>query len=673
MSKRGLEKPLTGMVIAITGMEAKFPIAIYCIFTFVHISGTLSVQRAVFESFIIANGGSVAKTVTNSCTHLVSSETGTKKCQDAAAKGIMIVNEQWIRNKVSEGGSSDSESEGPAIKKAPIVTTSASASGLKGLVFAISGALTVSRAEFEGYIMAQGGAVAKSVTKSVTHLVSAETGTKKCEDAIAKGVVIVNEDWVRNRVANGTNDSKDNVIIPPQSFVPLLTYVEDLLTTEENEGRCEREEGGKNVDKIVFNRYEDEQMEKLYKIISYKKNTEGEEEGEGEGVYTLKSLTDDDDDIILELNDDDLYDNWWTLPPPHTRNRWERFQSKPIAEGVFMTVAKKTLQDNINTQIDKFAASEPIDYHPNSNQVVRDLIHPSLYPLIIDPNSICTDDINYWNRSYEQSRFQWLPSEVMIDNTGKAKFVSPINNFDNEKYPELTNSLENVLTALIPGFEKVWEYCQYMSFTENDGTWDGLEYDPESINPVSFKNTNLQVIVKIADYTFSPGTSFQGVWHYEGMAHENIVMTGLFYPHSDERLNSNGGLEFKRQFTDVEAVKLLARLPQQRPFWVDNDIELGFVPLGYTTTETGKLMVFPNCHAHRVQELINHTSETLKRRLIVFFVVDPNDRITSSKDMPPMPRKISLETALADRLELMQERKQAKQALNPREVELCEH
>jgi len=134
-----------------------------------------------------------------------------------------------------------------------------------------------------------------------------------------------------------------------------------------------------------------------------------------------------------------------------------------------------------------------------------------------------------------------------------------------------------------------------------------------------------------------------------------------------------GGLEFKRQFTDVEGGKLLYGLPQSRPFWLDRIIASGFVPLGYTTTETGKLMVFPNCHAHRVLEMINNTPETLRRRLIVFFVVDPNDRITSSKDVPPMPRKISLETALADRLELMQERKQAKQALNPREVELCEH
>ena len=112
---------------------------------------------------------------------------------------------------------------------------------------------------------------------------------------------------------------------------------------------------------------------------------------------------------------------------------------------------------------------------------------------------------------------------------------------------------------------------------------------------------------------------------------------------------------------------------QTRPPWLDSIIQDGFIPLGRTATETGKLMVFPNCHAHRVLEMANNTNETLHRRLVAFFIVDPNDRITSSKDAPPMPRKVSLETALADRLELMQERKQAKQDLNPRVIELCEH
>lgn len=79
-SKRSSEGILTGFVFAITG--------------------TLSEPRAKFEEYIIQHGGEVVKSVTNTCTHLVSAETGTKKCEDALAKGIAIVDEQWVRQTV---------------------------------------------------------------------------------------------------------------------------------------------------------------------------------------------------------------------------------------------------------------------------------------------------------------------------------------------------------------------------------------------------------------------------------------------------------------------------------------------------------------------------------------------------------------------------------------------
>ena len=56
-----------------------------------------SVSRSEMEGFIQANGGDVVKTVTNKCTHLMSSESGTKKCADAEKKGVAIVDEAWER------------------------------------------------------------------------------------------------------------------------------------------------------------------------------------------------------------------------------------------------------------------------------------------------------------------------------------------------------------------------------------------------------------------------------------------------------------------------------------------------------------------------------------------------------------------------------------------------
>lgn len=247
----------------------------------------------------------------------------------------------------------------------------------------------------------------------------------------------------------------------------------------------------------------------------------------------------------------------------------------------------------------------------------------------------------------------------------------------------------------------MWSYAKKLPYREeDDGDYDGFADEYDVLDPVSFSGCNLQAVVKIADYTFTPGAEFEGVWHYEGvychcalslfnpciflldnglthrlctigMAHEDIVMTGLFYPHSDENLG--GGLEFKRTFTDVEAKQIFYGVPQNRVDWLNKYIEDGFVPLGKTTTETGKFLVFPNSHAHRVMKMKNRSAVTVTRRLVVFFVINPESRIPSSRDHPPMPRQISLDIAVTNRLELMHERKFAKEKLNPRVIELCEH
>lgn len=156
------------------------------------------------------------------------------------------------------------------------------------------------------------------------------------------------------------------------------------------------------------------------------------------------------------------------------------------------------------------------------------------------------------------------------------------------------------------------------------------------------------------------------------MSHENIVMTGLYYPLTDEHLQGHG-IEFKRQFTDQEAQYIASSVPQIRTKWLEEQIQNGFIPLGHITTETSKLIVFPNCHAHRVMKIENLTNKILKRRLLAFFIIDPNKRIESTLEHPPLPRQISLKQALKDRLDLMKERKYYKESLNPRQIELCEH
>lgn len=129
---------------------------------------------------------------------------------------------------------------------------------------------------------------------------------------------------------------------------------------------------------------------------------------------------------------------------------------------------------------------------------------------------------------------------------------------------------------------------------------------------------------------------------------------------------TGGGLEFKRPFTDSEA-KDIEKLSHSSPPWLEDTVSEGFVPLGQVKVGAGSLLVFPNCHAHRVLEMANRASETLRRRVVCFFVVDPALRIPSTM-WHPLPPRVSKETALAERVEQTKQRKQTKQKLNPREI-----
>jgi hypothetical protein len=256
---------------------------------------------------------------------MCSAETETKKCQDAEAKGLAIVDEAWVRARLSGAGggaASASPSKATTSKKKGKQAASdedeeddvgadteedGGGAALAGLVFAITGTLSVPRAQFEKLITDNGGQVAKSVTNACTHLVSAETGTKKCQDAEEKGCAIVDEDWVRARVAMGGSVVGRSDMIPPQSFVPLPTFVNELIATDEDEGRLSYSNAKRNVGQLIYNRDDDEDAEDLWKVVSHKTK-------DGEDEYVIRSEKNPKE--TQELGIDELCDSWMTQPQP---------------------------------------------------------------------------------------------------------------------------------------------------------------------------------------------------------------------------------------------------------------------------------------------------------------------------------------------------------------------
>lgn len=144
------------------------------------------------------------------------------------------------------------------------------------------------------------------------------------------------------------------------------------------------------------------------------------------------------------------------------------------------------------------------DWHPNSNDMVQDLVHPSMYPLVYGRsrglkeevvgvgdaiekwagkgNIIPRDDEHsdpqrdrfrfvvgsgevphqYWSDTY-----QWLPANVAFQDEGGVKFTSYINNLHPNRYPKIYCTLEKLIETALPA----WDQCLALAtgYNERDG------------------------------------------------------------------------------------------------------------------------------------------------------------------------------------------------------------
>ncbi|TVY35684.1 hypothetical protein LOCC1_G007805 [Lachnellula occidentalis] len=151
------------------------------------------------------------------------------------------------------------------------------------------------------------------------------------------------------------------------------------------------------------------------------------------------------------------------------------------------------LQADLRTAFDKLKADQEAspDWHPNSNAMVQDLLHPSMYPLVygrtkgLDEEVVgVTDAIDKWagkgeviEKDNEQpdpadkynmgiggdmlppnfwsDTYQWLPSNVAFQGNGSVKFTSYINNLHPNKHPDIYRTIEKLVEKALPA----WDQC----------------------------------------------------------------------------------------------------------------------------------------------------------------------------------------------------------------------
>ena len=157
---------------------------------------------------------------------------------------------------------------------------------------------------------------------------------------------------------------------------------------------------------------------------------------------------------------------------------------------------------------------------------------------------------------------------------------------------------------------------------------------PPAGKRVSIRSRKLQVIVKLANIVLTPEQPQYpgGSWHVEGMKNERIVASGIYYFVSENISESR--LAFRQACNEPEyeqgddrGVRIVYGLENERSL---NQ------PLGSVRTQADRLIAFPNILQHRVQPFeLADKSRVGRRKILVFFLVDPTDPVVSTATVPP--------------------------------------
>jgi predicted DNA-binding WGR domain protein len=402
-------------------------------------------------------------------------------------------------------------------------------------------------------------------------------------------------------------------------------------------------------------------------------------------VTEVLSIASDYDDLLMSSEGDEF-------PSDEARvhEMWERHQSEDVPDGVAWDdgAVSRELRERLQGHVERLLAEGRPDYHPGTGKIVRDVVHPSLFPFVKGRTKLAPgaqappepkpSEHDFWGRPYERSKFQWLPTPFAVDRDGGVKILSYINNLDRNVYPEVYDDLAELFGVMLPLFESVYGYAKSVAFlSEAVGEHElpeGSSRRKASKSPakISLRGRTLQVITKIVEYQL--GTNpFESVWHVEGMSHENILATGVYVLDRDPVLEG-GDLQLKRAYTQDEAGQLFWNVPQCRSEAMNDMVDKGVVPVGTLGMPAGRLLVFPNSHIHQLTPIrVTGGAKQARRRVIVAWLVNPERPILSTREVRPQQGTMSLADAEKHRLALMKERKLHKQSLNVRAVSLCEH
>ncbi|RLN56985.1 hypothetical protein BBJ29_009819 [Phytophthora kernoviae] len=323
------------------------------------------------------------------------------------------------------------------------------------------------------------------------------------------------------------------------------------------------------------------------------------------------------------------------------------------------------------------------DCHPGSMKQVLDLVHPSLFCCVfgqtkrvstaLDPPAFTTPAEQMHRVMLAESElvekpkscntaYQWIPTDFFVAEGGKpgcdgenaVRILSYINNLHPEQYSDLYDSIGRIFGQFVPLFERMLSDkaggmlpSAFDADMYGHESWHELPRRPiipevvkmpKKQTTVSLRGRMVQVIVKIAEIVLTPDNSKYkgGSWHMEGTSAEKIVGTGIYY-------------------FDCENIKesfLCFRAEVDEPPYQQDDKDgvaaiyglfddaLLVQDVGSVQSVESRCVAFPNSLQHQVRPFeLKDPNKPGVRKILAFFLVDPETPIPSTSVIPPQQRK----------------------------------
>ncbi|GIK01578.1 hypothetical protein Aspvir_005616 [Aspergillus viridinutans] len=311
------------------------------------------------------------------------------------------------------------------------------------------------------------------------------------------------------------------------------------------------------------------------------------------------------------------------------------------------------LQQALKAAVHPLEAEGQKDYHPGIDNMVVDLVDPSLFPVVYGRTRILPDRlISAGGTPFDPtaSGFNGYPVTFTLDQMNeyeRIKYYAVEYDEHPEPEPEPEPADEDEENSDVYWERhRAWQRRQPIKLPEPGCFVPDTVIACNQVNlRQEFAERGLQVIVKLANIELTPEKpEYEGdSWHIKGQLNEHICATAIYY-YDSENITENT-LAF-RQRASRSKVEDIEYEPSRHEFLqqvfgfgpdVDGSNETNVTQLlGSIKTCQGRLLTFPNILQHRVAPFsLADQSKPGHRKILAFFLVDPHLPIISSANVPP--------------------------------------